>query len=286
MILKGHFVAMSQSPKTYSLLLILVTFSFTLFGQELDSLKTSKKVLDRLELETSLSLLESQEFKSIPGAGVHIGIYAPFFNGGLRLGLGVGFSKIRYRYDFYTRYSGPSGYSDGYNSNLDMYPLNLDLTVGTDFLRKSDVDLILDVGARMYVPLFASYNFNYSVYHTYPEDHSFELASTILPSVLGQLSVNIPLGEKSSLSIRYGFSYIFNKFRPKDNSTSNGVYYQSDIISDNVNGLTEDCLVAVITEAGLQYLDWWKLELPSNIGGQHSFSIGYCYSFGLGKKTE
>lgn len=277
---------MSQNPKTYLLLLLLATCSFASFAQELDSLKTRKKVLDRLELETSLSLFESQGFNSIPGGGVQLAVYAPFFDGGLRLGLGIGFSKQRYKYDFQDRNDGLLTYSAGYSSNLDMYLLNLDLTIGTDFLRKSDVDLVLDIGTRMYVPLYSSYNFNYSVYPTYSEHHSFEVASTILPSVFGQLSVKIPLSEKSSLSVSYGFSYIFNKLRPKDNSASNGVYHQPDILEGWENNLLEDNLVAIITEPGLEYLDRWTLELPSNIGGQHAFSIGYRYRFGLDKKSD
>ena len=280
---------MSNTAKTIlkqCLFLLFVTFSFSSFGQELDSLKSSKKVLDPLELEMTLSLFESQEFNSVPGVGGQIAVYAPFFEGGLRLGLGVGFSKLRYTYDFETEYSGPLGYSAGYSSNLDMYPLNIDLTVGTDFLRKSDIDLVLEVGTRMYVPLYSSYNFNYSVYPTYPEDHSFELASAVLPCVMGQLSVKIPLSKKSSLTISYGFNYIFNKVRPKDNSSSNGVYYQPDILADWQNERLEDDLVAIITEPGLQYFDSWTLELPSVIGGQHSLTIGYRYTFGQRKKTE
>lgn len=281
-----HFEVMSQNPKTFFLLLCLLTLSFASFGQEIDSLKTSRKVLDNLELETSLSLLESQEFNSVPGASVQVALYLPFFDGGLRLGLGVGFSKLRYSYKFETEYSGPLGYSAGYSSNLDMYPLNIDMTAGTDFLRKNDIDLVLEVGARMYIPLYSSYNFNYSVYPTYPDEHSFELASTILTSVLAQLSVKIPLSKKSSLSINYGFNYIFNKVQPKDNSSSNGVYYQPDILAEWQNERLKDDLVAIITEPGLQYLDSWTLDLPSEIGGQHSLTIGYRYTFGQGKMNE
>ena len=267
------------------LFLLLVTFSFVSNGQELDSLKTSKKVLDRLEIQTSLSLLENQDFNSIPGGGLQVAVIAPFYNGGLRLGLGVGFSRLSFSYNFDWGHHRILGPTPPYSSQLDIYPFNLDLTLGTDFLRSSPMDLILDVGARMNLPMYGNYHFDYSFYN-YPTDHSFEIQTTIHPAVLASLTFSFPLNEKSSLTFGYGFSYTFLPFRPKTNSESNGLHYRPEEIPDNYDNNFEDNILGTLPDAGFDYFEMLVLELPAEMGGQHSFSIGYRYTFGLGKKKE
>tara|TARA_R110000868_G_scaffold395678_2_gene667486 strand:- start:409 stop:1248 length:840 start_codon:yes stop_codon:yes gene_type:complete len=268
-----------------SLFLLFVTFSLVSNGQELDSLKSSKKVLDRLELETSLSLLENQEFNSIPGVGLQIAAYAPFFNGGLRLGLGVGFSKLQFGYEFDAGFHRILARTPPYSAQLDTYPFNLDLTLGTDFLRNSPIDLTLDVGARMYVPVYGTYNFDYD-FLNYPKEHSFQVKPSINPAVLASLSFKFPLNEKSSLTISYGFVYAFLPVRPKANSESNGFYYQSEQFPASYDNHLEDNIVGIIADPYINLFKQLILELPSNMGGQHSISIGYRHTFGIGKKTE
>ena len=283
--MKRHSEAMSQNPKTYFLLLCLATLSIVTFGQEADSLKTSKKALDRLEIQTSLSLLENQDFNSIPGGGLQVAVIAPFYNGGLRLGLRAGLSRLSFNYNFDWGHHRVFGPSPSYSSQLDIYPFNLDLTLGTDFLRNSPMDLILDAGARMNVPIYGNYHFDYNFYNN-PSDHSFEIQATIHPSVLASLTFSFPLNEKSSLTFDYGFSYTFLPFRPKSNSHSNGIYYQPELIEIDANHIDDILLGIVEVPDGLNYADMLILELPSELGGQHSFSIGYRYTFGLGKKKE
>lgn len=274
---------MSQYLKTYLLLLFLVTFSVASFGQGLDSLKTSKKALDRLEIQTSVSLLENQDFNSIPGGGLQVSVVAPFYNGGLRLGLGIGFSRQTFNYEFDWGQHRILGPTPPYASQLDIYPFNVDLTFGTDFLRNSPMDLILDIGARMNVPMGGNYHFDYDFF-TYPTDHSFKLRTTVNPAVLAGLTFTFPVNEKSSLGFGYGFSYTFLPFRPKANSESNGLYYQSELIPASHDLRLEDNIIGIVTDPGLNYFDMLVLELPKNIGGQHSFTISYRYAFGLGKK--
>lgn len=270
---------MSQNPKKHLLLACLATFSFASFGQELDSLKTSKKSLDRLEIQTSLSLLENQDFNSVPGGGLQVAVIAPFYNGGLRLGLGVGLSRLSFNYNFDWGHHRVFGPTPSYSSQLDIYPFNLDLTLGTDFLRNSPMDLVLDIGARMNLPMYGNYHFDYNFYN-YPTDHSFEIQTTIHPAVLASLTFSLPLNEKSSLTFGYGFSYTFLPFRPKSNSQSNGLYYQPEL-QGIATPYLEDLILGIVTEPGLNYADMLVLELPSQLGGQHSISIGYRHTFGL-----
>ena len=276
---------MSHNPKTYLLLACLATFSFVSFGQETDSLKTSKKVLDRLEIQTFLSLLESQEFNSVPGVGLQVAVIAPFYNGALRIGLGVGFSRLSFNYNFDWGHHRVLGPTPPYSSQLDIYPFNLDLTLGTDFLRNSPMDLILDVGTRMNLPMYGNYHFDYDFYD-YPNDHSFEIQTTINPAVLASLTFSFPFNEKSSLTFGYGFSYNFLPIRPKPNSQSNGFHYQPDEIPRSHDNGLEDNILGSVPSDGFHYFQMLVLELPAEMGGQHSFSIGYRYTFGLGKKTE
>lgn len=283
--MKRHSEAMSQNPKTYFLLLCLATLSIVSFGQEADSLKTSKKSLDKLELETSVSLLASQEFNSVPGGGFQVGVFAPFYNGGLRLGLSVGFSGQTFSYNFDWGQHRILGPTPPYSSQLDVYPLNVDLTVGTDFLRKSSMDLILEIGGRMNVPLTGNYKFDYTFYN-YPTDHSFQIQSSIHPAAIASLKFSFPLNGNSSLTFGYGFSYTFLPFRPKANSESNGFYYRPEEIPDNYDNNLEDNILSPVPDVGFSYTRMLVLELPNEIGGQHSISIGYRHTFGLKKANE
>lgn len=283
--MKRHFEAMSQNPKTHFLLLCLMTLSLASFGQEVDSLKTSKKALDRLEIQTSLSLLENQGFNSIPGGGLQVAVIAPFYDGGLRLGLGVGFSRLSFNYNFDWGQHRILGPTPPYSSQLDVYPFNLDLTLGTDFLRNSSMDLILDIGARMNLPMYGNYHFDYKFYN-YPTDHSFEIQTSIHPAVLASLTFSFPLNEKSSLTFGYGFSYTFLPFRPKAHLESNGLHYRPEEIPNNYDNNLEDNILGSVPNGGFSYFQMLVLELPREMGGQHSFSIGYRHTFGLGKKKE
>ncbi|MCB0754915.1 MAG: hypothetical protein H6603_08430 [Flavobacteriales bacterium] len=276
---------MSQNAKTYFLLLCLAVLSIASIGQELDSLKTSKKALDRLEIQTSLSLLENQDFNSIPGGGLQVAVVAPFYNGGLRLGLGVGFSRLSFNYNFDWGHHRVLGPTPAYSSQMDIYPFSLDLTLGTDFLRNSSMDLILDIGARMNLPMYGNYHFDYS-FNNYPTDHSFEIQPSVHPAVLASLTFSFPLNEKSSLTFGYGFSYTFLPFRPKANSESNGFHYRPEEVPDHYDNNFEDNILSPLSNGGFEYFQMLVLELPAEIGGQHSFSIGYRHTFGLGNKKE
>lgn len=267
------------------LFIFLLTGSLYSTAQELDSLKSSKKVLDRLELETTLSVYESEKFNSMPGVGAQLALYAPFYDGALRLGLGIGFSKLSYAYDFDKGHHHVLGISPPYSSQLDAYPLNVDLTLGTDLLRNSPMDLTIDVGARMYVPLSGAYSFDYD-YYNYPSHHSLPMSFSVNPAAVATVSFKYPFNERSALTVSYGFSYAFLTPRPKANSESNGFHYRSDLVDIGLDNRLEDNIVGIVLDPGLDYFDMLVLELPSSIGGQHSISIGYRHSFGIGKKAE
>lgn len=284
---------MSQNPKTYFLLLFLVTFSFASLGQDAEKPNNSKNVLDRIELEATVSFFENQQFNIQPGVGGQVSVNAPLFNGGLRLGLGVGISKLHYQFKVDSGYHDPLGTTPAYKPNFDMTSMSFDFSVGTDFFRKSNIDLILDIGARMYVPLNGNYSFNYPdfdelYYYNYPSDlHSFEVTTKFHPAVFGNLAFKVPISNKSALMVSYGFSLTFLKIQLKNNSYSNGIFYQHEWVSENSDNDFDGYLVGVAPTPIVGMYDYQPLELPSILyGGQHIISIGYRYTFGLSKKKE
>lgn len=281
---------MSQNPKTYLLLAFLVTFSFASFGQEIDSLKTSKKALETIEVEVLASLHASQEFDAALGFGGQVNVYAPFYNGRLRLGLGVGFGRQSFGYqlnDGRVRI-GPI-YS--YSAELDANMLNADLTIGTDLLPKSKMNLTVAAGARLNYMLNGNYHFNYNLrLSNETNPHSFSANPSIHPAVIASISFDYPVSKRSSLGFSYSFSYSFLPFSLKSNSSSNGLFYQMDWYSENFANEAQDLIAAIPfyedPNDPFNYVYLEFLELPSNLGGQHSFSISYRYTFGQVKKNE
>jgi hypothetical protein len=288
--MKRHSEAMSQNPKTYFLLLCLATLSFASFGQELDSLKTQKRAFDTLQVEVLASLHSSQEFDASLGFGGQVNLYAPFYNGRLRLGLGVGFGKQSFGYqlnDGRVRI-GPI-YS--YSAELDANVLSADLTIGTDLLPKSKMNLTIAAGAKMNYMFNGNYHFNYNLrLSNETNPHSFSANPSIHPAVIASISFDYPVSKRSSLGFSYSFSYSFLTFSLKSNTSSNGLFYQMDWYSEGFASESQDLIVALPFYEGpddpfnLVYLE--LLELPSNLGGQHSFSISYQYTFGQSRKNE
>lgn len=288
--MNGHFEAMSQTPKTYFLFLCFVTLSITSFGQELDSLKTQKRVLDTIEVEVLASLHSTQEFDATLGFGGEVNVYAPFYGGRLRLGLGVGLGRKSYGYtlnDGRVRI-GPI-YS--YSAELDANMLNADLTIGTDLLPKSKMNLTIATGVRMNYMFNGNYHFDYHVGVSQGvTQHEFSVNPSIHPAILASISFDYPVSKRSSLGFSYSFSYSFLPFSLKSNSSSNGLFYQMDWYPDNFANEAQDLIVAMPFYEGpndpFNYVYLEFLELPSNLGGQHSFSISYRYAFGQNRKNE
>lgn len=270
-----------------SYLLLFCIVPFTSLGQESDTLNSSGKLLDRFELEAIVSLHECQEFNTIPGYGGQVSVFAPFYNDRLRLGLGVGMGKQTFSYELSSgwRRVGPV---DSYSPELNACMLNIDLTIGTNFLPKSKVDLVLSTGFRMNNLLSGNYRFTYNLFES-STDHSFDTRYSIHPGLVSSLSLRFPLSEKSSIGFIYSFSYSFLQFKLKPNSSSNDLYYQMDRFGQSYFNETEDLIIYLpyYDDPAPHYLVYQRfLELPSNLGGQHSFSISYRYTLDLSRKKS
>lgn len=279
---------MLSSPKTYLLLLCLSTFSFASSGQELDSLKSPEKVLDRLELEALVSLHETQEFNAIPGVGGQINLYAPFYNGRLRLGLGIGFGRQTFSYEL-EEGEVRLGPIRSYSSQLDANFLNADLTIGSDLLPNSKMKLIIAAGIRMNYLFNGNYHFNFRQV-VEESRYQFPADPSIHPAVIASVSFDYPITKRSSIGISYSFSYSFLPFKLQPNSSSGTLFYQMEwypeVFTDEAQNLIASFPSFVSPDDPFYLIYYDFLEVPSYLGGQHSFGISYRYAFGLGKKGE
>ncbi|MCF8277387.1 MAG: hypothetical protein K9J17_11700 [Flavobacteriales bacterium] len=227
-------------------------------AQEADSVKKHMTVLERIELESLFSLHVGSGAKV--GGGMQLGVHLPLYNGRLRLGIDAGFGRHNGAFK-----------ADNTTLNLQLNMVNLDLRVGTDLLAKHPVDLIVDVGARMFIPTNGLYNFQYYMPYIYADGHYFKIENRPVPAILCGLSFRMPVSFRSILTFSYSFSYTFLSVKPKANTESNGVYY-----SDQLENYFVTHPPAPYPPDGKQF------EIPI-LGQVHYFRVGYCYRFALRK---
>jgi hypothetical protein len=178
-----------------------------------------------------------------------------------------------------------------YNAELDANMINGDLLIGTNVFPKSKFDLTFNFGARINYMFKGNYHFNHQVGVSLNEsEYEFAVNPSIHPAVLASITFSYPISERSSFGFSYGFSYSFLPFLLKPNSSSNDLYYQMDWYYEQFAQEADDYIVALpFFESAdnpfyLVYVEY--LDIPSYLGGQHSFSFSYRFNIGLRKENK
>ena len=210
--------------------------------------EAESSVVENLEIQHDILLFVPDRYKLFT-SGANTSINLNFFSGYLRTGISIGFGKyiFKYSHENLKQYS-----NTPYLSTLDFFGLSSSINIGTDFLPKRKLDIILASDVGLLVPFKGEYNYYKLVpsssYPYFPTtvNRQTEVKSKVHPTLSGSICFRYPIGKRSIISAGYRFCRILGTLEVE----------QTDVP-----------------------------DLPNNIGNLHQAVVSYCFFFNTRKAT-